>query len=79
MIDLEDYRIEYEDLQAQLKKITTAATPDKKDLSHIRAFLKTDLQTIYDTLTPQEKRTLWSSIIDKIIVDNDGGIEIVFL
>lgn len=35
LIDLEDYRIEYEDLQAQLKKFTTAATPDKKDLSHI--------------------------------------------
>ena len=79
LIDLEDYRIEYESLQTQLQKITTAATPEKKDLSHIRAFLETDLQTIYDTLTPQEKRTLWSSIIDKIIVDNDGGIEIVFL
>ena len=79
LIDLEDYRIEYESLQAQLKKITTDTTPEKKDLSHIRTFLETDLQTIYDTLTPQEKRTLWSSIIDKIIVDNDGGIEIVFL
>lgn len=54
-------------------------TPEKKDLSHIRTFLKTNLQAIYDTLTPQEKRALWSSIIDKIIVDNDGGIEIVFL
>lgn len=79
LIDLEDYRIEYESLQAQLQKITTAAMPEKKDLTHIRAFLETDFQTIYDTLTPQEKRTLWSSIIDKIIVDNDGGIEIVFL
>lgn len=78
MIDLEDYRIEYEGLQAELKKMA-AATPDKKDLSHIRTFLETDLQAICDTLTPQEKRALWSSIIDTIIVDNDGGIEIVFL
>lgn len=79
LIDLEDYRIEYESLQAELKKITITATPEKKDLSHIRTFLDTDLQNIYDTLTPQEKRTLWSSIIDKIIVDNDGEIEIIFL
>lgn len=79
LIDLEDYRIEYESLQAQLKKITTAAMPEKKDLSHIRTFLETDLQSIYDTLEPQEKRALWSSIIDKIIVDNNGGIEIIFL
>jgi len=79
LIDIEDYRIEYEALQTELKKITTAATPEKKDLSHIRAFLDTDLPTIYDALAPQEKRTLWGSIIDKIIVDNDGKIEIVFL
>ncbi len=79
LIDLEDYRIEYEGLQAELKKITTAAAPNKKDLSNIRAFLATDLQTIYDTLAPQEKRALWSSIIDKIIVDNDRRIEIIFL
>ena len=79
LIDLEDYRIEYESLQEQLQKITTAATLEKKDLSHIHSFLDTDLETIYDTLTPQEKRALWGSIIDKIIVDNDREIEIVFL
>ena len=71
--------MEYEILQAELKKITTAAAPEKKDLSNIRTFLETDLQTVYDTLAPQEKRALWNSIIDKIIIDNDGGIEIVFL
>lgn len=79
LIDIEDYRMEYEILQAELKKITTAAAPEKKDLSNIRTFLETDLQTVYDTLAPQEKRALWNSIIDKIIIDNDGGIEIVFL
>lgn len=79
LIDLEDYRIEYEDLQAKLRKMADAIAPEKKDLSHIRSFLDTDLQTLYHTLSSQERRTLWSSIIDKIIVDNAGNIDIVFL
>lgn len=79
LIDIEDYRIEYEEYKAELDKITTAAVPDKKDLSPVRAFLDMDINEVYGTLTPQERRALWSSIIDKIIIDNGKNIEIVFL
>lgn len=79
LIDLEDYRTEYEGYKAELEVITSMTVPDKKDLSPIRDFLKTDINKIYDTLVPQERRTLWSSIIDKIIIDNDMNVEIVFL
>ena len=79
LIEIDDYKVEYERLQAKLKQMTTAATPAPKDLSHIRSFLKMDLQSIYDTLSPSEKRSLWGSIIDKIVVDKDKNIEIFFL
>lgn len=79
LIDLDDYRIEYEQYKQELDKLTSTATPEVKDLSAIRSFLALDLQSIYDSLTPQEKRTLWSSIIDKIIISDGGDIEIVFL
>lgn len=79
LIDLDDYRIEYEQYKQELDKLTSTAAPEVKDLSAIRSFLALDLQSIYDSLTPQEKRTLWSSIIDKIIISDGGDIEIVFL
>ena len=79
LIDLDDYRIEYEQYKQELDRLTSTATPEVKDLSAIRSFLALDLQSIYDSLTPQEKRTLWSSIIDKIIISDSGDIEIVFL
>ena len=79
LIDLDDYRIEYEQYKQELDRLTSTAAPEVKDLSAIRSFLALDLQSIYDSLTPQEKRTLWSSIIDKIIISDSGDIEIVFL
>ena len=79
LIDLDDYRIEYEQYKQELDKLTSTASPEVKDLSAIRSFLALDLQSIYDSLTPHEKRTLWSSIIDKIIISDGGDIEIVFL
>lgn len=77
LIDLDDYRIEYEKYKLELDSLTEAA-PDKKDLSAIRSFLELDLQSIYEDLTPQEKRMLWTSIIDKILIDDGGDIELVF-
>ncbi|MDD3040525.1 recombinase family protein [Bacteroides sp.] len=79
LIDIEDYRTEYEGYKEELEAITTSAEPPKKDLSPVRDFLDTDIKSIYESLTPQERRTLWCSIIDKIIIDNDKNIEIVFL
>ena len=79
LIELEDYRLEYEAYKKELDSITTAAEPPKKDLSPIRDFLNTDIRSVYDSLASQERRTLWGSIIDKIIIDNDKNIEIVFL
>ena len=79
LIDLDDYRIEYEQYKQELDRLISTAAPEVKDLSAIRSFLALDLQSIYDSLTPQEKRTLWSSIIDKIIISDGGDIEIVFL
>ena len=79
LIDLDDYRKEYEQYKQELEELSTTAAADKKDLSVIRSFLELDLQNIYDKLSSQEKHALWSSIIDKIIISDDREIEIIFL
>lgn len=79
MIDLDDYRASYNQYKKELDEITSDTIPVKKDLSSIRSFLNLDIQNIYDSLTPQERRALWGSIIDKLIISNDEDIEIIFL
>lgn len=79
LIEIDEYRTEYENLQEELKKVSPSAEPVQKDLSNIHAFLATDLHSVYDSLDPKQKRALWGSVIDKIIIDANGNIEIVFL
>lgn len=79
LIDLEDYRTEYEAYKKELESLSDDANLGKKDLSAIRSFMAMDLKSIYDTLTPQDKRALWGSIIDRITIDNDNNIELLFL
>ncbi len=76
LINIEEYRTDYEQYKKDLEYIEK--TSNKKDLSAYYDILKMDLDSIYSTLTKQEKRSLWGSIINKIIIDNEGKIEIIF-
>ena len=46
------------------------------DTEAIKALLATDFEGIYETLTKEEKRTLWRSIIDEIVLDGANPIGI---
>lgn len=60
-----------------------AALPDEnapeKDLSGLRDFLKMDINAIYETMTAEEKRYLWRSVIKEIRVNAAREYEIIFL
>lgn len=60
-----------------------AALPDisapEKDLSGLRDFLKMDITAIYETMTAEEKRYLWRSVIKEIRVNSALEYEIIFL
>lgn len=43
----------------------------------IKAFLSTDFESIYCTLTKEERRRLWRSAIDEIVVDENKPVEII--
>ena len=77
LIEIDDYRIEYEKYKKELE-LASAETLPKKDLSAVRSFLELDLENVYSSLGPQEKRSLWGSIINKIIIDNSRNIEFIF-
>ena len=74
LIDIEDYKKDYEIYTAALNQIPDAGQNPPPDFSAVERLLQSDFRTIYDTLTREEKRTLWRSVIREIRIDNDHNI-----
>ena len=74
LIDIEEYKKDYEIYTAALNQIPEAHTDPPPDFAGVRRLLDNDFRTIYDTLTREEKRTLWRSVIKEIRIDNDQNI-----
>lgn len=75
LIDMEEYKKDYETYSATLLKLDEAQIEEKKvDLSGVRQIVSKGFLEIYDTLTREEKRTLWKSVLKEIRIDNDQNI-----
>lgn len=78
LITLEEYKTDKAEYTAQLAAFSAAPEPIK-DLSGLRSFLTLDIDAVYSSMSPEERRYLWRSIIREIRVDEKGNINIVFL
>lgn len=75
MIDLEEYRRDYELYTPQLAERTApSAEEERPNFETIEAILETGFRKIYDGLEREEKRTLWRSVIKEIHVDKERQI-----
>lgn len=75
LIDIEDYKKDYETYTVALAKLLEPQADEKRvDLSGVRQIVSKGFQEIYDTLTREEKRTLWKSVLKEIRIDNDQNI-----
>lgn len=74
LIDLEEYKKDYEIYTAALGQLPDPTQETPPDFTSVRNILTADFKSIYDTLTREEKRTLWRSVIEEIRIDNDGNI-----
>lgn len=76
----DEYLSELADLKLQLAAAEREASDDYKerDLGPLREFLSSDFETIYASLEREEKRQLWRSIIDHLVVDGNNIADIVF-
>ena len=52
---------------------------EQKDLAPIQKLLKMDLDSIYQTLEPAERRQLWRSVIKEIQIDDHKNLKVIFL
>lgn len=80
VIDIKDYRRDYELYTSQLANQPMPESEPRPNFEAAEALLKKGFYSIYDSLSPEGKRTLWRSIIKEIHIDNDRQItRVVFL
>lgn len=78
LITLDEFKRDKAAYAAQIEELQDDPKPIK-DLSPLREFLKKDIWGIYETMTNEEKRYLWRSVIKEIRIDENKNIEIIFL
>lgn len=74
LIDIEEYKKDYEIYTAALNQIPDAAQEQPPNFEAVERLLQSDFRNLYNTLTREEKRTLWRSVIKEIRIDNDLNI-----
>ena len=75
----DEYMSELSDLKAQLAAAEREAEEHKeRDLGPLREFLNADFESIYAALEREEKRQLWRSIIDSLVIEGNHVVDIVF-
>ena len=76
----EEYMEELADLKLQLAAAEREAsdTYKRRDLRPLREFLSSDFETTYSNFEPEEKRQLWRSIIDHLVVEENKVVDVVF-
>ncbi len=74
LIDLEEYKKDYQIYTSALNQLPEAVDEKPPDFSAIEALLQNNFKQIYETLTREEKRTLWRSIIKEIRIDSENNI-----
>lgn len=76
----EEYAEQTKEIKNQIAQAQAEEVKEEKpiDTEAIKAFLSTDFESIYQTLTKESQRVLWRSVIDKIVPDGPDAFRIKF-
>lgn len=81
LVDIDYYKSEYTDLKKQLEDAKENNSKQKEiskyDVDKINKLLSSDFLSLYDTLDNLEKRRLWSSVVDYVILKEKDSMDIV--
>lgn len=73
LITLDEYKQDKDALTDKLESLRAQNTPD---FAPIRALKGVNITEVYKSLTPQEKRRFWRSIVSRIYFNADRGLRI---
>lgn len=74
LIDIEEYKKDFEVYSAALKNIKEPEIKNSLDLIQIKSIIDSGFMNSYNNMEREEKRAMWRSIIKEIRVDNDRNI-----
>lgn len=76
----EEYADQTKTIKEQIAKAQVEETKTEKpiDTEAVKAFLATDFEGIYEPLTKEERRALWRSVVDEIVLDGGQPVSIKF-
>lgn len=74
LIEIEEYKRDYEIYFTALQQIPEPIEEPRPDFSAIERLIQPDYKKIYESLTREEKRTLWRSVISEIRIDSENNI-----
>ncbi len=74
LIDIDEYKKDYEIYTAALQNLPEPESESPPDFAAIEKMLQSDFKNIYESLTREEKRTLWRSVISEIRIDSENNI-----
>ena len=72
----EEYASKTDDIKSQILTIKQKEVSGEKDLNieTLKAFLSTDFENMYKDFTREEKRNMWQSMIDEIILEDTAPV-----
>lgn len=83
LITIEEYKADRESYENQIKSLRAEQTVDpeveKASVESLKAILQMDIRSIYQDLSPEEKRRFWRGIIRSISVGKDRSINVEFI
>ena len=86
LIRIDDYEKDYKEYIYQLDTLYKKQTEIKNNqpkaidnIDELKSFLSQDFNSIYNLLSRQEKRRIWLSIIDYIVLDKNYNMKIFFI
>ena len=74
LIDIEEYKKDYEIYTSALNQIPIEQEEKRPDFESVKKLLTSDFKELYNTLTREEKRSLWRSVIKEIRIDNECNV-----
>lgn len=75
LIDMEEYRRDYEKYNSMLSELSISQPPPQRpDFEAIEKLLSSDFRTLYNSMSREEKRMVWRSILSSVTIGEDKKI-----
>lgn len=79
LIELDEYKSDREQIESDIAALTAYKPRTGPDMDSLKDLLSTDFEALYTTLSAEERRFFWRSIIKEIRFGKDRQFEIIFL